>query len=81
MAEQKDKKVGRLPNARGYDITDGYAEKLIGETAKEHICRICKNLIPVGSRAKEIIQVINGKPLVHQKEYAHIRGQCLPITG
>ena len=78
-AEKKIKKL-RLPDVRGYDIFEGYAERFIGKTIKEHKCRICKTIIPAGSRAKEIIQVANGKLMVQAKEYAHIRGKCPPIA-
>ncbi len=77
--EKKIKKP-RLPDARGYSIFEGYAEKLIGKTREEHRCRICKTIIPVGSPAREIIQVANDKLLVQSKEYAHKRGQCVPIA-
>ncbi len=79
LFEKKIKKP-RLPDARGYDITEGYAEKEIAKTQKEHICRICGNEIPAGSSAREIIQVVNGKLLVHSKEYAHKKGKCFPIA-
>ena len=78
-AEKKIKR-SRLPDARGYDIIGGYAEKIVGETRKEHMCCICKTTIPAGSRAKEIIQVVNGKLLVRGKEYAHTKGQCPPVA-
>lgn len=74
-AEKKIKK-SRLPDARSYSIFEGYAERFIGKTREEHKCRICKTIIPAGSRAKEIIQVVNGKLMVQVKEYAHIRGEC-----
>ena len=72
---EKIKKL-RLPDARGYSIFEGYAEKLIGKTAKEHKCRFCETIIPAGSRAMEIIQVVNGKLMIQTKEYIHIEGQC-----
>jgi len=75
--KRKEKKT-RLPDARGYDIVGGYAEKRIRKTEKPHTCRICGNVIPPGSSAKEIIEVVNGKLLVHNKEYAHLNGQCPP---
>ena len=80
LTQKKEIKKPRLPDARGYDVIGGYAEKIIGETRTEHKCRICKTIIPAGSRAKEIIQVLNGKLLVQGKEYAHTEGQCPPIT-
>ncbi len=77
--EKKIKKP-RLPDARGYDITEGFAEKEIAKTQKEHVCRICGSKIPAGSPAREIIQVVNDKLLVQSKEYAHKKGQCVPIA-
>ena len=77
--EKKIKKP-RLPDARSYSIFEGYAEKLIAKTRKEHRCRICETIIPAGSQAKEIIQVANGKLMVQVKEYAHIKGKCPPIA-
>ncbi len=79
LAKKKIKKP-RLPDAKGYSIFEGYAEKFIGKTLKEHKCRICQTIIPAGSRAKEIIQVANGKLMVQVKEYAHIKGKCPPIA-
>lgn len=70
----------RLPDARGYNIIGGFAERIIAETREEHTCRICGNIIPAGFRAREIIEVVDGKLLVHSKEYAHTKGQCPPIT-
>ncbi len=80
LTHKMEIKKPRLPDARGYDIIGGYAEKLIGKTAKEHICRICETIIPTGSRAKEIIQVVNGKLMVQAKEYVHTKGQCPPAA-
>ncbi len=74
------KKTPRLPDTRGYDIIGGYAEKEIAETKVEHPCFICGNTIPPGSRAREIIEVVNGKLLVYSKRYTHARGQCPPRT-
>jgi hypothetical protein len=68
----------KLPEARGYNIIGGYAEKIINKTEKEHTCHICGNVIPPGSSAKEIIEVVNGKLLVYSKRYAHLKGRCLP---
>ena len=79
LFEKKIKKP-RLPDARGYDITGGYAEKEIARTKKEHICRICGNKIPAGSPAREIIQVVSGKLLVQSKEYAHKKDKCFLIA-
>ena len=78
---EKKIKKSRLPDARGYDITGGYAYKLIIKTTKEHPCCFCGTLIPAGSRAKEIIQVVNGKLLVQSKEYAHnTKAECFSIA-
>lgn len=79
MHKEKIKKL-RLPDARGYDIIGGFAEKEIAKTQKEHICRLCGRTIPIGSPAREIIEMVNNKLLVRSKEYAHKRGRCLPIT-
>jgi hypothetical protein len=75
---EKRKRKLRLPSARGYNIFGGFAEKIIRETKNEHTCRICGRVIPPGSPAKEIFEVVNGKLLVHSKEYAHLKGQCPP---
>ncbi len=77
---EKKIKKSRLPDARSYSIFEGYAERFIGKTRKEHKCRICRTIISAGSRAKEIIQVVNGKLMVQVKEYIHVRGQCPPVA-
>jgi hypothetical protein len=74
------KRSPRLPDTRGYDVIGGYAEKEIAETKMEHTCFICGNVIPSDSRAREIIEVVNGKLLVYSKRYAHVKGQCPPRT-
>lgn len=79
MLEQK-KKPQNLPDIRDYHIIDGYAENIIQRTKKEHPCRICGNTIPVGSRARERMEVASRKVRVDRKEYAHIQGQCTPRT-
>lgn len=76
----KAKKIGRLPDARGHSVIGGFAEKKIAETRREHICRLCGKTIPIGSPAREITEVVNGKLLVSGKEYFHKEGQCPPIT-
>lgn len=73
------KKHQRMPDARGYNIVDGYAERLISETRKERSCFLCGDEIPIGSRAREYIEVVNRKLLVNNKKYAHTAGECPPI--
>ncbi len=73
-------KSERMPDARGYNIINGYAERMIGETKKEHICFLCNNLIPVGSKAKIYTEVANNKLLIHNNKYAHATGECSPVV-
>ena len=80
LMHKKEIKKPRLPDARGCNIVSGFTEKGITETQKEHTCRLCGRTIPIGSPAREIIEVVNDKLLVHSKEYAHKKGQCPPIT-
>jgi hypothetical protein len=76
--EKRKEKKTRLPSARGYDIIGGYAENIIRKTRKPHVCRFCGRVIPPGSSAKEIIEVVDGILLIQNKEYAHLKGQCPP---
>jgi hypothetical protein len=77
--EKGGEKKAKLPDASDYTVIGGYAEKRIRKTEKPHICRICGNIIPPGSSAKEIIEVVNGKLMVFSKEYAHLSGRCPPL--
>lgn len=73
------KKSQRMPDARGYNIVDGYVETRVDKTKKEHTCFLCRNLISIGSKAMVYTEVANNKLLVNNRKYAHVTGEHLAI--
>ena len=56
--------------------TETFRKEIIHETKGPHVCEMCRQVIPTGSRAVRIITIEKGKANYDKIDYFHFKKDC-----